>query len=372
MGVKKMELKKFVSLLIIMSFFICSVGPVFAKTNENIIQKVLSELNNLSGGIRSLAFSFLRDYFKTPEKLDKLKKDMPKLLNLAIGKDHGLPLDKINAQIDELKDWSTEDRMKLLDSAEANDTQKILELFEKYQKTDTSSDNEDKEDKEKDKTETKDTDKTDKNKDEKTKDKDKKQNKKLEDIKNQIKVNFQDIQNHWAKNYIEKIAQKGIIKGRAPGQFAPNDNITRAEFVTMLCRLLDLEEIEDKDIPFDDVSKEDWFYDTAKTAYHAGLVKGKGKNFDPNGLITRQELITFINRAATMQGKSISLDENQIEQILSNFSDRKAIPSWARAEIASAVKLGLASGTTENTFSPKDNATRAQAATAIYNLCLII
>ena len=37
---------------------------------------------------------------------------------------------------------------------------------------------------------------------------------------------FTDVQGHWAKDYIDFIADKGVIKGKAPGIFAPDDNVT--------------------------------------------------------------------------------------------------------------------------------------------------
>ena len=82
--------------------------------------------------------------------------------------------------------------------------------------------------------------------------------------------------------------KKELSKDVQKELFAPEDNVTRAEFVTMLARLLELETpAQDKALPFKDVSEKDWFYGPIKTAYNYDLVKGKGEAFDPNGLITR-------------------------------------------------------------------------------------
>lgn len=69
-------------------------------------------------------------------------------------------------------------------------------------------------------------------------------------------VNFTDITNHWAKNSIETLANKGIISGYRDGTFKPDATLTRAEFATMLIKafpqLLDIREtIQFKDVSAD-------------------------------------------------------------------------------------------------------------------------
>lgn len=52
---------------------------------------------------------------------------------------------------------------------------------------------------------------------------------------------FKDVpKSHWAANSIERLAQLGIIKGDAQGNFRPEDNITRAEVAALLDRILKL------------------------------------------------------------------------------------------------------------------------------------
>ena len=87
---------------------------------------------------------------------------------------------------------------------------------------------------------------------------------------------FTDIQNYWAKSYIEFIGAKGIIKGKAQGIFAPEDNVTRAEFTAMLTRLLELNDKSTATLPFIDVAEKDWFYEIVNTAFASGLIQGKG------------------------------------------------------------------------------------------------
>ena len=50
---------------------------------------------------------------------------------------------------------------------------------------------------------------------------------------------FSDIQNHWAKDYIEKCARLGIVNGYEDGRFRPNEAISRAEVCTIIAKLAD-------------------------------------------------------------------------------------------------------------------------------------
>lgn len=50
---------------------------------------------------------------------------------------------------------------------------------------------------------------------------------------------FTDIENHWARVFIEAAAKDGIIRGGEDGRFRPNDPITRAETVVIVTRAID-------------------------------------------------------------------------------------------------------------------------------------
>ncbi|HHZ00896.1 MAG TPA: S-layer homology domain-containing protein, partial [Tissierellia bacterium] len=55
---------------------------------------------------------------------------------------------------------------------------------------------------------------------------------------------FSDLdETHWAYEGIYKLVYEGIIVGYPDGTFRPNAEITRAEFVTLICRMLGLEPI---------------------------------------------------------------------------------------------------------------------------------
>jgi len=77
---------------------------------------------------------------------------------------------------------------------------------------------------------------------------------------------FADVpEGHWASEYIYRLRDLGIVKGKVNEYnqliFGINENISRAEFLTMLVRLINDEDIAiTEEINFIDVKEEDWFY----------------------------------------------------------------------------------------------------------------
>src|SRR5699024_2320502 len=110
------------------------------------------------------------------------------------------------------------------------------------------------------------------------------------------KKEFKDTTNiTWAKDEIESMAVKGIIKGKPGDKFDPNANISRAEFAALASRILKLNENVSTKSPFKDVSKGAWYYNEVVAAYEKGIIKGRpGQIFDPTGEITREEIVKIV------------------------------------------------------------------------------
>jgi len=107
---------------------------------------------------------------------------------------------------------------------------------------------------------------------------------------------FDDVQNHWAKMNIEKLAARNIAFGKSANEFNPEDNITRAEFAVMIARALAITEEEGTE-SFQDV-KDQWFTEDIKTSYDAGLINGKSDgNFYPDEKIMRKDMAVMIYNA---------------------------------------------------------------------------
>ncbi len=177
---------------------------------------------------------------------------------------------------------------------------------------------------------------------------------------------FADIMNHWAKNDIQLMADKGVVKGVTNNKFAPDSSVTRAQFATLLVKALGLTEVKPAKARFKDVNSGAWYYSMVETAAANGLVAGYSDGtFAPEGRITRQEMAAMIANALKAGGKSVILTSGEAGQLLSKFSDRQQIAGWAQNSVAVAVKEGIITGRTTTTFVAKADATRAEGTVMI-------
>jgi|GEM_PF-2497029 len=174
---------------------------------------------------------------------------------------------------------------------------------------------------------------------------------------------FADVpKDFWAYAVIQQMAARQIVTGVSDTQFEPNRAITRAEFTRLLVEALKL--TSTADIPFADVKPDAWYANSVAIAYKAGIVSGRSATtFDPNGLISREEM-------ATMMMKAYEIIKGQKVEAVADtpFADMSSVSGWAVEYVKAAAELGLLQGRAQGKFVPKDNATRAEATQAIYTL----
>lgn len=170
------------------------------------------------------------------------------------------------------------------------------------------------------------------------------------------KIDFSDTKNHWAKDYISFLTEKGYITGKTADSFAPDDKITRAEFITILYRISG--ETAEFTPAFTDVSENAWYAKGVSWANAKKITQGINENeFAPNQNITREQMATFITRFASTLEINLKEDNNQ-----QAFTDESSFSEWAISSIYAMQKAGIISGKDNNIFAPTDNATRAESA----------
>lgn len=98
----------------------------------------------------------------------------------------------------------------------------------------------------------------------------------------------------WYTSAVSTLANAGAISGYSDGTFRPNQEITRAEFVTILAGIYGVNTT--KGMPFTDAGH-GWYRDYVATAYANGWVSGYSDGtFRPDQTITRAEAVVVLNQ----------------------------------------------------------------------------
>jgi hypothetical protein len=169
-----------------------------------------------------------------------------------------------------------------------------------------------------------------------------------------------DIGVHWAKDYINTLVQSGALNGYPDNSFKPDNNITRAEFATVLVKACQLP-VESGKIFSDTASH--WAGDYISAAYAAGIVSGYSNgSFKPDDLITREQMAVMIAKAAKLKAATVA----------NTFTDSSQASSWANDALNAVIEAGIMKGYPDETFNPQGKATRAETAAVIVNALKIL
>lgn len=161
---------------------------------------------------------------------------------------------------------------------------------------------------------------------------------------------------HWAYNSVYNLYNMGVIAGKGEGLFVPDANITRAEFVKMLC-ILEGKEPSENTADFNDVPADSWYSGYVYTAYKNGWINGMGNGeFKPNIPISRQDICSIIYRIKAFEKTEVK-----------EFSDSNDIAAYAKEAVEALSGEGIINGFPNGEFKPKENCTRAQAAKLLYD-----
>ena len=172
---------------------------------------------------------------------------------------------------------------------------------------------------------------------------------------------FKDISHaDWFYTAVQYVVHKGIMRGTSSEAFAPNEEITRAMLVTMLCRL-EGEPTVTGENPFSDVESGQWYTNTIIWAVERGIVEGIGGGlFAPNDSLTREQIATILYRYAAKKGLDITGTAD-----LSAYTDISSISDWATSAMRWANAEGIINGYNAAELAPGTAATRAEVAAMI-------
>ena len=158
------------------------------------------------------------------------------------------------------------------------------------------------------------------------------------------KSSFTDVNSKlWCNNSIAYLEKYNIISGYNDGTFRPEEQITRAEFVTMCMRFYDMFEditVSDKNI-FNDVPKSHWasgyIYNAIAMKWIEGYADG---TFKPDSNITRAEVVAIVNRVLDRSADTEYVNKNI--SAVNKFTDLKDKSYWALYEILEAANTHMA------------------------------
>ncbi|MCY9703763.1 S-layer homology domain-containing protein [Paenibacillus alvei] len=168
---------------------------------------------------------------------------------------------------------------------------------------------------------------------------------------------FDDITGLYGQQDIINLYKKGIVTGSGNRLYEPERSVSRAEFITMVNRMFNLQPVA-SDIPaYDDVTRGAWYYGAVQAGSLLHLVEGTGeRSFQPQQAVTRQEAAAIIVRAFKQSAKTDS-------GVLS-YPDASQIAKWAKPYVSVMQKLKLMNGDEEG-FRPNDSLTRQETAVVL-------
>lgn len=148
-----------------------------------------------------------------------------------------------------------------------------------------------------------------------------------------ISVSFDDVnENAWYAKAVNTLASLDILAGVGHNEYAPERNITRAEFTAIAMRFAKLDESGEN--IFSDVSEGAWYYGSVVGSIKYGWISGYNDGtFRPLNTITRAETATIVNRMLYRSADKDFIDNNGGR--IRSFADLDS-SHWAYLEIMEA------------------------------------
>ena len=155
---------------------------------------------------------------------------------------------------------------------------------------------------------------------------------------------------------VDWAVENGITKGTDDTHFSPDGICTRAQAATFLWRAAGSPKPETRTMPFTDVPAGSYYYDAVLWAVENGITKGTSDTtFSPNMTCSRAQIVAFLWRS----------EKSPAAGTANPFADVKSTAYYAGA-VLWAVKEDITKGTTNTTFSPDADCTRAQIVTFLW------
>lgn len=190
-----------------------------------------------------------------------------------------------------------------------------------------------------------------------------------------LAIDFQDTKGHWAREAINSLSAKNVIREDDNGNFNPDDLITREEMATLIYRFMESEgkvkkeslnkkrtnkvkNSKDKKNNKNDKENKDYIKKLIDldilSAYENGSLGSENK-------VTREEFATIIYRYCS---KESVIDINK----KGNIYDLNSLSQWAIEPVTIMIGNNIIKGDRDNYFRPQTYMTKAEVCQALYNI----
>lgn len=180
------------------------------------------------------------------------------------------------------------------------------------------------------------------------------------------KVSYTDVSDKaWYKDAVNYVSDEGLLVGVTANKFGPDTNVTRAMVAAVMWRQCGAPK-NDGVSDFADVDRNTWYSQAVTWGAEQGLVAGYGADkFGPNDPVTREQLVSFIQRFSARQGEDTSVKD---PAVLDQYSDTAQVGSWSKDAMAWALENKVISGVADKKLAPRANASRAQYAAILMRI----
>ncbi|MFC4811921.1 glycosyl hydrolase family 28-related protein [Paenibacillus sp. GCM10023250] len=171
----------------------------------------------------------------------------------------------------------------------------------------------------------------------------------------------------WAREAVDALAARGIARGVSADAFAPGRAVTRADFLLLLVRTLELHAPAGgaQGAAFADVPAGAYYADAARIASALGIASGTGDGrFRSDAPISRQDAAALAERAFRAAGRTLPAGA---DDALAGFIDAADVAGYARSSVEALLAAGLLQGS-GGKLNPRESLTRAESAVLLYRL----
>lgn len=174
-----------------------------------------------------------------------------------------------------------------------------------------------------------------------------------------------DIDGHWGEEYIKNMESKGVMTADKDGRYNPDKLVNRQDMLTYLFKAIGLKKSEYSGM-FNDVTDSE-FGGMLQTMVDNGTIS-VDTAFRPGDSISREEMCKILYISLENAGKLQMVEQGLVNE-LSDFED---ISDWAVKYVNAMYGIKMMIGVSEDRFAPKENVTKAQAATMLTRIISLI